>query len=126
EAGGIVRALTRRIVSGVRACAEVPAPERGARPAGKAPAMRAPPGRLWSALALSVHKAGGAASRSAYFQPAIRRGLEAPAQAIPEATQTEFAPRFGATDDVRIHTGPAAAESAEALGAHAYTVGQDV
>ncbi len=48
-------------------------------------------------------------------------------QPLPESTQRYFEPRFGADfSDVRVHINAQAAESAQALNAHAYTIGQDI
>ena len=47
--------------------------------------------------------------------------------ALPEATRAGMEARFGADfADVRLHTGSAAAESAQSVQAKAYTVGEDV
>jgi len=46
---------------------------------------------------------------------------------LPEGTRAFFEPRFGHDfSDVRVHTGPAAADTAMAMRARAYTVGRDV
>jgi hypothetical protein len=46
---------------------------------------------------------------------------------LPGPTQQRMEQRIGARfDDVRVHTGSASAASADALGAHAFTVGSDV
>ena len=46
---------------------------------------------------------------------------------LPEGTRAFFEPRFGHDfSDVRVHTGPAAAGTAMAMKARAYTVGRDV
>ncbi|WP_192918602.1 eCIS core domain-containing protein [Salinigranum salinum] len=46
---------------------------------------------------------------------------------LPASVRTYFEPRFGTSfEDVRVHTGPRAAESARAIHARAYTLGTDV
>ncbi|TAM82299.1 MAG: DUF4157 domain-containing protein [Jatrophihabitans sp.] len=48
-------------------------------------------------------------------------------QALDTATRTDMEARLGADfSDVRVHTDAAAGRSAEAVGAHAYTVGSDI
>lgn len=54
---------------------------------------------------------------------AVRQG----GNALPTSERAFFEPRFGRDfSGVRIHTGPAAAESARTLGAAAYTLGHDI
>ncbi len=53
--------------------------------------------------------------------------LRSPGQPLDQATRAFFEPRFGHDfSGVRVHTGSRAAESARAIDALAYTVGQDV
>lgn len=53
--------------------------------------------------------------------------LRSGGEPLPESARAFFEPRFGHDfSDVRIHTGMFAAESARAVNARAYTVGQDV
>ncbi len=48
-------------------------------------------------------------------------------QQLPESLRAHFEPRFGHDfSDVRLHTGPDAAEAAQNIGAKAFTVGKDV
>jgi hypothetical protein len=62
----------------------------------------------------------GPAGRPAAPRPGIAGGLD-------PATRSFFEPRFGADlSGVRVHADPAAARSAERLGAAAYTKGQDI
>ena len=59
------------------------------------------------------------------FPPIVRKVLRSPGQALDEATRAYFEPRFGRNfGGVRIHSGPDATESARAINARAYTVGQ--
>jgi hypothetical protein len=54
-------------------------------------------------------------------------GLGSPGAPLDGAVRSFFEPRFGRDfSGVRVHTGPAAARSARALGARAYTVGSDL
>lgn len=58
---------------------------------------------------------------------AVHDTLRESGQSLDTATRAYFEPRFGRSfDDVRVHTGAAAADSAYALGAKAYTVGSDI
>jgi len=53
--------------------------------------------------------------------------LRSPGQSLDRATRAFMEPRFGRNfEQVRVRTGGAAAESALALGAHAYTVGSNI
>jgi hypothetical protein len=69
---------------------------------------------------------------SAVMRMAVPTGQQAPTHsALPEGldadTRSFFEPRFGADlGNVRVHTNPAAAQSAARLGAAAYTVGTDI
>lgn len=46
---------------------------------------------------------------------------------IPDATRALFESRFGQDfNEVRLHTGPAASEAAQSLGAQAFTIGSDI
>jgi len=67
--------------------------------------------------------------------PAVRRDVSETVAAgtasggapLPDTTRRHFEPRFGADlGEVRVHTGPQAATSAEALDARAYTHGRDI
>jgi hypothetical protein len=57
----------------------------------------------------------------------VSRALKDPGAPLDGRTRTFFEPRFGRDfSHVRVHTGAAAAQSASAIGAVAYTVGPDV
>lgn len=59
--------------------------------------------------------------------PIVRRVLQTPGEPLDFATRTGMEARFGHSfRDVRVHTDAQAAESARAVYAHAYTVGQDI
>jgi uncharacterized protein DUF4157/putative peptidoglycan binding protein len=62
--------------------------------------------------------------------PAVQsqvNALPGSGQPLPESVRASFEPRFGCDfSQVRIHTGARATESARAVSARAYTVGQDV
>jgi len=57
----------------------------------------------------------------------VHEVLRSPGQPLDSTTRSFMEPRFGHDfSDVRVHTGSAAAESARAVGATAYTVGRDI
>jgi Domain of unknown function (DUF4157) len=59
--------------------------------------------------------------------PIVGEVLRSPGQPLDPVTRAFFEPRFGhGFDQVRVHTDAAAYESAEAVGAHAYTVGHQI
>jgi hypothetical protein len=59
--------------------------------------------------------------------PIVLDVLRSPGRPLDPATRTFFEPRFGRDfGKVRIHTGPRAEESAEAIRARAYTAGNDI
>jgi hypothetical protein len=67
--------------------------------------------------------AGALGARAAARVEEVRRG----GSPLPEDARAFFEPRFGHDlGHVRIHADPAAADSARALGARAYTVGHDI
>ena len=71
----------------------------------------------------SAPRAAGAARVAQSLAPAIHAGLESPATTLDDTARRFFEPRFGFDlSKIRIHHSPAAAESAEALGANAFTV----
>src|SRR5215472_7771589 len=71
--------------------------------------------------------AAGRAPAATTAPPVVSSVLNSPARALDPATRSFMEPRFGRDfSSVRIHTGPRAAESARAVNAHAYTVGQDI
>jgi hypothetical protein len=67
-------------------------------------------------------------SRNNSFLPAsVHQVLQSPGQPLDTATRAFMEPRFGYNfSQVRVHTDDLAAESARAVNAHAYTVGQNV
>jgi len=59
--------------------------------------------------------------------PIVHEVLRSPGQPLDVATRAFMEPRFGRDfGDVRVHTGPAAAESARSVNAGAYTVGRNI
>lgn len=59
--------------------------------------------------------------------PAVHGVLSSPGRALDQETRAFMESRFGYDfSQVRIHTGAAAADSARAVGAHAYTIGGDI
>lgn len=57
----------------------------------------------------------------------VRHALRSPAEALHPQTRARMEPYFGQDlSRVRVHTGPAAAESARAVSADAYTLGRDI
>ncbi len=70
--------------------------------------------------------AAAALDRSA-APPIVHDVLSSSGQPLDSDTRAFFEPRFGSSlSDVRVHTGSAAADSAKAVRARAYTVGQDI
>jgi len=66
-------------------------------------------------------------SKSGGIPPIVDEVLRSTAEPLQESTRALMEPRFGHDfSGVRVHTDERAAESAEAVNAHAYTVGQDV
>lgn len=59
--------------------------------------------------------------------PLVHQALQSPGQPLDPATRHALEPRLGQDfSDVRVHTDPTAAQSANAVRARAYTVGRDV
>ena len=59
-------------------------------------------------------------------QPLVA-GMRGSGQALPDATRSFFEQRFEADfSEVRVHTGGTAARAAKRLGAHAFTIGNDI
>src|SRR6185436_9250081 len=59
--------------------------------------------------------------------PVVIDAFDSSARAIDESARSSFETRFGRDfSRVRVHTDPSAAESAETIGAHAYTVGENI
>ena len=74
---------------------------------------------------LQRHASGSAAP--AILPPIVHEVLRSPGQALDDGTQTYFTSRFGHDfSHVRVHTDQRAAESAQAVGALAYTTGRNV
>jgi hypothetical protein len=66
-------------------------------------------------------------SDATHIPPSVHDVLRSPGRPLDGATRAFFEPRFGQDfSSVRVHTGPRAAESARAVNAIAYTVGQDI
>jgi hypothetical protein len=64
---------------------------------------------------------------SAKVPPIVRRALDTAGQPLDPVTRSDMEARFGRSfANVRIHSDALAAESARAVHAHAYTVGQDI
>ncbi|MFF4314330.1 eCIS core domain-containing protein [Streptomyces sp. 900105755] len=61
-------------------------------------------------------------------QALVHRVIESPGQSMDQALQSEMESRFDGADfsGVRVHTGPLARESAQELGAKAYTTGPNI
>ena len=75
----------------------------------------------------SLQRTPGAASRESAAPPGVDAALRTPGQPLDRETRARMEPGFGHNfSQVRVHTGPQAAESASALGAQAYTVGSDM
>jgi Domain of unknown function (DUF4157) len=76
---------------------------------------------------LQKKEAGSAAPASAEAPSSVHEVLRSPSQPLDPAARVFFEPRFGQDlSPVRVHTGARAAESARAVNALAYTVGQHV
>src|SRR5260370_570077 len=97
-------------------------------------------GSLWPSLALRIDPPGSAQEREANAVAAhietpesksvtgsaetTSPDIQRPGHPLGTATREYFEPRFGhAFDNVRVHTGARASESAESLNAVAYTAG---
>ncbi|HTS30928.1 MAG TPA: DUF4157 domain-containing protein [Bryobacteraceae bacterium] len=78
--------------------------------------------------AISVQRwASGPAAGAGHAPAIVERVLRSPGRLLDSATRRFFEPRFGRRfDDVRVHTGPEAQESARAIQANAYTAGDHV
>ena len=74
-----------------------------------------------------LQRSAGRAGEVGDVPPVVYDVLREPGSPLDGSTRAYFEPRFGADfGDVRVHTGPRAAESAAAVNARAYTVGRDV
>ena len=66
-------------------------------------------------------------SRAVGLPPVVHEVVSSPGHPLEPGERAKMEDRFGRDfDAVRIHTGPDAARSAEALNAHAFTVGHDI
>lgn len=106
-------------------------------PAPKPPAVKAPKAKdsdhataakekpKSAAPAITEKKKAGQGESD--LPPVVRRVLDTPGDPLELGTRTDMESRFGSSfRDVRIHTGALAAESARAVYAHAYTVGEHI
>lgn len=74
-----------------------------------------------------IGAAGASASTSMNAPPIVHDVLRSPGQPLDAGTRSFMEPRFGQDfSTVRVHTGPKAAESAAAVQARAYTVGNNI
>jgi Domain of unknown function (DUF4157) len=74
-----------------------------------------------------LQKSSSGPSRSATAPPVVNQVLSSPGRALDTPTRSFMEPRFGRDfSGVVIHTDSRAAESARAVDAHAYTVGQHI
>ncbi len=72
-------------------------------------------------------KEAGPQAATAEASASVHEVLRAPGQPLDAATRAYFEPRFGQDfSRVRVHTGAAAGQSAQAVNARAYTVGHDI
>ena len=72
----------------------------------------------------SVQRRAAGTPGAATVPPVVHEVLQSPGQPLKAATRSYFEPRFGQDfSQVRTHTDTRAGESAKAVGAHAYTVG---
>jgi outer membrane protein OmpA-like peptidoglycan-associated protein len=68
-----------------------------------------------------------AASSEAAAPPTVQEALRSPGRPLDAEVRAFMEPRFGHDfSQVRLHSGAAAADSARALNAHAYTLGEDI
>ena len=74
-----------------------------------------------------LQKSSSGPSRSATAPPVVNQVLNSPGRALDAPTRSYMEPRFGRDfSGVRVHTDSRAADSARAVDAHAYTVGQHI
>ena len=84
-------------------------------------------GKETSVSAPVQRKVSGPSPGISEASPSVHAALSSPGQPLPPALQEEMGQRFGHDfSRVRVHTDSKAAESARAVNALAYTVGQDV
>ena len=78
-------------------------------------------------LTKRLQRAALAHGRASDVPPVVHEALQSPGQPLDSATRDVMESRFGQDfSRVRVHTSETAAESARAVNALAYTVGQDV
>jgi hypothetical protein len=78
-------------------------------------------------IGASRRRTPGTMLPSAALPGLVHRTLDSPGRPLDVQTRDFLEPRFGRDfSDVRLHTGPEAADSADALGAQAYTVGNRI
>jgi hypothetical protein len=116
------------------AAPKTPAPPKAAAPQAPDPAAvakdhaKSAPGKdapKSATPAITEKKKAGDAN--ADLPPIVRRVLDTPGEPLDFATRTAMEGRFGHSfQDVRVHTDSLAAESARAVYAHAYTVGEHI
>ncbi|MGA9995842.1 MAG: DUF4157 domain-containing protein [Pyrinomonadaceae bacterium] len=76
---------------------------------------------------LQTKHVGSSDSGQLAAPPTVHEVLASPGQPLDHATRAFMEPRFGHDfSQVRVHSGPAAEQSAEDVNAHAYTVGHDI
>ncbi len=93
------------------------------------PRQRAPGSAPLPAVAdpLSGEQAALLALQETAGNRAVKALMRRSGNPLPDGTRTAMEQRLGADlEDVKVHTDPAAAHQAEALGAHAYTAGTDI
>lgn len=75
-----------------------------------------------------LHRKAGGGRDPDEVPPIVYEVLRSPGQPLDDATRTDMEQQFGGADfsGVRVHTDARAAESAEAVNAKAYTVGQNI
>jgi len=74
-----------------------------------------------------LQRAAAGPARAAHAPPSVHRVLDSPGRPLDTPARSFMEPRFGHDfGGVRVHTDPQAAESARAVDAHAYTVGQHI
>lgn len=90
--------------------------------------MSAPAGRIGASDAPRIQRASGPSSARAGVAPAsVDRVLTGPGRSLEPGLQQDMGHRFGYDfSRVRVHTGPAAEQSARDVNAYAYTVGRNI
>jgi hypothetical protein len=89
-----------------------------------APAVRRAP---FEAERVGQHSPGVSRRPSAFAPISVQRVLAEPGRGLPALSRTQFEPHFGRSlGHLRIHEGPLASRSSEAIGALAYNVGNHI